>query len=115
MKNNFGIPHNELDILLQDKKCAYCNKNMIYPYDKSNRKNSLTIEHLNEEGPFFWKTELKIEDIVFCCGSCNSSRGKKRLIDWFNIPYCKEKNINSETVSILVKNHLNKKWAGNQQ
>ena len=48
MTNNFGIPEEKLQkIRSRDKKCAYCHKKMIYPYDVNRRKDSATIEHLN--------------------------------------------------------------------
>ena len=73
------------------------------------RKDSATIEHLNFDGPFYWNDGLQIEDIVICCGSCNSSRGIMKLHDWFKTKYCVEKNINEDTVSKPVKEYLNRK------
>ena len=110
MTNKFGIPENELQkVRSRDKKCAYCHKEMIFPYDVNRRQDSATIEHLNFDGPFYWNDGLQIEDIVICCGSCNSSRGIKKLQDWFKTKYCVEKNINEDTVSYPVKEYLNRK------
>lgn len=107
MRNKYGIPKDELEkIYKRDKKCVYCQKEMIFPYDSSNRKDSATIEHLNYNGPFYWNKGLKIKDIVICCGSCNSSRGIKKLNDWFNSNYCISNNINENTVSNAVKKYL---------
>jgi hypothetical protein len=85
MTNQFGIPDGELQKIIQrDKKCVYCHKKMIFPYDVNRRKDSATIEHLNYDGPFYWGDDgFFIDDIVYCCGSCNSSRGIKKLHDWF--------------------------------
>ena len=98
-----------LEVFLRDKNCSYCGKRMIFPYNINNRKNSATIEHLNFDGPFYWKDGLKIEDIVIVCGSCNSSRGIKPLPVWFKTPYCKERNINEKTVSTPAKKYLERK------
>lgn len=107
MKNKYGIPTDELEkIYKRDKKCVYCQKKMIFPYDLSIRKDSATIEHLNYNGPFYWNKGLQIKDIVICCGSCNSSRGIKKLNDWFNSSYCISNNINENTVSNTVKKYL---------
>ena len=107
MTNKFGIPKKELQkIRTRDKKCVYCHIEMIFPYDINNRKDSATIEHLNFDGPFYWDKGLKAEDIVICCGSCNSSRGIKKLQDWFKIQYCIIRNINQNTVSNSVKEYL---------
>lgn len=109
MANIFGIPEEELSkIRVRDKRCVYCHKKMI-PYDKSKHRDSATIEYLNEKPPFHWKDGLKIDDIVMCCGSCNSSRGKKNLLDWVKTEYCRTRNINENTVADPVKKYLNRK------
>ncbi len=71
------------------KTCAYCARAMKAhrgvrgcPSDKA------TIEHLNREGPFRWSAGLQERDLVIACARCNSSRGKKRPVDWFTSPYC---------------------------
>jgi len=81
---------------------------MISPYTNKNHGDSATIEHLNFDGPFYWKDNLQIQDIVICCGSCNSSRGAKKLPNWFQSEYCLEKNINENTVTDPVKEYLNR-------
>ena len=110
MTNKFGIPEIELKkIRSRDKKCVYCHKLMIYPYIHKNHNDSATIEHLNDEEPFYWKEGLQISDITICCGECNSSRNDKTLLDWFNTKYCIDKNINENTVAEPVKKYLNSK------
>jgi 5-methylcytosine-specific restriction endonuclease McrA len=49
---------------------------------------------------------MKIENIVICCGSCNSSRWTKELKDRFKTDYCKEYNINEITVATSVEKYL---------
>ena len=106
-KKNFGIPDEALaEFAARDVECVYCRKTMIYPYSVNDRKNSATIEHLNFEAPFHVSEGLQMEDIVMCCGSCNSSRGAKTLPAWFESRYCIEKNISAETVAEPVKNYL---------
>ena len=110
MTNKFGIPENELQkVCSRDKKCAYCHKEIIFPYDVNRRHDNATIEHLNFDGPFYWYDGLQIEDIVICCGSCNSSRGIKKLQDWFKTEYCITRNINENTVADPVRKYLNRK------
>lgn len=105
--SKYGISKMDLEkIFERDKLCSYCKKEMIYPFDKNNRNDSTTIEHLNYDGPFYIKTGLNIVDIVIVCGSCNSSRGVKKLIDWLKTDYCINKNINSDTVSSQVRDYL---------
>jgi len=73
---------------------------------KLSRLSNDTIEHLNCDGPFYWSDGLQPEDIVICCGSCNSSRGAKKLTEWFTTRYCIEKNINAKTVAAPVRTYL---------
>lgn len=106
-KNKFNIPTEILDgIRERDKNCAYCRKTMVYPYRRSACSDSATIEHLNHDGPFYWETGLRAEDIVICCGSCNSSRGIKVLTDWFATNYCIERGIDKNTVAESVREYL---------
>lgn len=109
MSNWFGIPEKKLlKIRNRDKKCVYCQKNMIYPYANKNHQDSATIEHLSPHPPFYWKDWMKIDNITICCGSCNSSRGQKELTDRFKTDYCKKYNINENTVAEPVKKYLKK-------
>ncbi len=110
--HQFGIPKEVIEaIRLRDGYCAYCGKKMLFPYDRTNARDSATIEHLNFDGPLYWKDGLVAEDIVICCGSCNSSRGIKRLEDWFASAYCLERGISAESVSEAVRNYLKRKAA----
>ena len=46
------------------------------------------------------------ENIALCCCSCNASKGQKKLSVWLESKYCKEKNINFETVTQIIKNAI---------
>jgi hypothetical protein len=106
-RNKFGIPESELaKIRSRDKRCVYCQQPMIFPYTPKSSKKCATIEHLNFEGPFYWRDGLRSDDIVICCGACNSSRGVKPLAEWFDTPYCVERNITPCTVAAPVKGYL---------
>lgn len=110
--NKFGIPKEVIEaIRVRDVNCAYCGKEMLFPYDRKRATGSATIEHLNFDGPFYWKDGLLPEDIVICCGSCNSSRGIKRLEDWFASAYCVKNAICIESVSEAVRDYLKRKAA----
>lgn len=108
MANYFGIPENiEEEIRARDAVCVYCGAEMkMYNGVIGTPSDKATIEHLSFDGPFYWKDELNREDIVICCGKCNSSRGKKKLIEWFGSAYCLERNINKDTVAEPVRNFL---------
>ena len=107
MANKFGIPEDELlKIRTRDEDCVYCHKIMIYPCIGNKQSDWATIEHLSSEAPFYWKDGMKSSNIVICCGSCNSSRGVKKLSDWFKMQYCVERNINETSVAEPVKEYL---------
>ena len=103
MKNKYGIPEEDLKkIRARDEMCVYCHKKMVDPTDNNDcRKDWATIEHLNHLPP--WNNP---STVAFCCGSCNSSRSNKKIIDWFETAYCIEKNINYNTVANPVKNYI---------
>lgn len=102
MSNKYGIPEEALNkIRTRDKDCVYCHKIMIYPCVGDKQRDWATIEHLNYLPP--WNNP---DTVAICCGSCNSSRGKKKLLDWFMNKYCIEKNINEKTVSEPVKRYI---------
>jgi hypothetical protein len=108
MSNAFGIPEEvEQEVRNRDKNCVYCHKIMA-PCVGDNRCDWATIEHFREEGPFYWEKGLKQEDLAICCGSCNSSRGRKRLSDWFKTRFCIERNINENTAAKPVKKYIKK-------
>ena len=102
MSNKYGIPEeDEKEIRVRDKTCVYCHKTMKVFGTKGSRRDSATIEHLNNDGPFDKKYNLAI-----CCSSCNSSRGDKDLLAWFKTSYCIERNINKDTVAKPVKEYI---------
>jgi hypothetical protein len=60
-----------------------------------------SIEHLNDLPP--WNNPKTVD---ICCWSCNSSRGNKKLMDWFKTSYCLSRKINECTVAEPVKNYI---------
>jgi len=109
LANKFQIPREvEKRIRERDKECIYCNKIMIMPKIGTRHNDWATIEHFREQGPFYWSEGLKEEDLGICCSQCNSSRGIKSLLDWFESPYCKKHNINPNTIASPVKSFLKK-------
>ena len=101
MPNQYGISEeDEKEIRARDKACVYCHISMKqYPHTRS--AAGATIEHFNNGGPFDKKY-----NVGMCCRRCNSSKGTKRLLAWFKSDYCKEQNINAETVAEAVKEYL---------
>ena len=69
--------------------------------ERSKRTDWFTIEHLNYLPP--WNNP---ETVTICCWSCNSSRGNKKIRDWFKSSYCISKNINEKTVAKPVQEYI---------
>jgi hypothetical protein len=104
MANQYGLPEEKLEnIRARDKTCVYCHKKMV-DTSSVNRRDWATIEHLNYLPP--WNNP---DTVAICCGSCNSSRGQKKLIDWFKGQYCLDRNINEKTIAEVVKNFIKTK------
>jgi hypothetical protein len=102
MKNNYGLPKIELQkIFERDKVCVYCKKQMKSHEVNNQRADWFTIEHLNYVPP--WNNPMTV---TICCWSCNSSRGNKKIRDWFKTTYCVDKNINEKTVSKPVQKYI---------
>ena len=100
--NSWGIPTRlETQIRKRDRRCVYCHIVLKeYPHARGVPKNKATWEHIDND-------DLRsARNIVRCCGACNSSKGAKKLLEWFESEYCKKKNINESTVSVVVKNWL---------
>jgi hypothetical protein len=95
LNNIYGLPEADLEAVRQrDKNCVYCHKEMLEPSPDAKRTDWATIEHLNHLPP--WDNP---KTIAICCTSCNSSRGNKRIVDWFESRYCKERAISPATVA----------------
>jgi len=102
MKNKYGLPEDKLDkIRERDNDCVYCHKKMIKPHQGGKQSDFATIEHLNDLPP--WDN---IALVAFCCGSCNSSRGTKKITDWFKTKYCLERDINYNTVAKPIREYI---------
>ena len=110
MANHFDIPEEvEKRIRLRNKVCVYCGKKMKqYKNIKGCFRDKATIEHISYNGPFYWDNGkgVKEEHLAICCGSCNSSRGPKKISNWFKLEYCIKNNINEKTVAKVIKNYL---------
>ena len=103
MSNPYGIcDRDERAIRARDKKCVYCSVRV--KRRPNNRALEATIEHFNNHGPM-----RKRYNLAICCRGCNSSKGKKGLLEWFKTDYCKENRrrpINERTVCEPVKKYL---------
>jgi hypothetical protein len=100
--NRWHIPEGLADeIRKRDKLCVYCRiKLREYPHTRGVPRDKATWEHINNN-------DLRSPiNIVRCCGACNTSKGVKKLLTWFESEYCRKKNINEKTVAAVVKTWL---------
>lgn len=97
MSNRWGIPKDvENQVKERDKNCVYCGEDFEKVH--LSRKTKPTWEHI--------VNDIRINglnNIALCCSSCNASKGSKLLEHWLKSPYCMSRNINKETVSLVVK------------
>lgn len=101
---HWGVPPEVLrKIVGRDEVCIYCHKKMSYGSSVGTPKDKATIEHFSDNPD--WYEEV---DVGICCGSCNSSKGNKKLSVWFKAAYCIERSINEKTVAKPVKAYLKK-------
>lgn len=101
--NRWNIPPDmEKEIIMRDQNCVYCGIKMIDKVlGEESKKNAATWEHIiNDE------TIITEENVARCCASCNSSKGTKKLGDWINSEFCKNKKININTVAPVIKKAL---------
>jgi len=115
-KYHYGIPDKDYqEVKERDTRCVYCDKKMYESKDSKDKRNWRTVEHLNYN-PDWDSVRSFVEAgksttpiIAMCCFSCNASRGKKQILDWFEGKYCKDKKIYISTVSNVVKDFLKNK------
>lgn len=100
MPNRWGIP-NEVEVFVRkrDLKCIYCG--ILFKDKDSNRKTRRTWEHIINDIRI-----NGIENIALCCGSCNASKGNKKLEDWLRSKYGESKNITQHTIALVARVHL---------
>lgn len=101
--NRWNIPELlEEQIRKRDKRCVYCRIAFERYLPATRRRIKIaTWEHIDND-----VRNKTLDNVVLCCGACNSSKGAKKLLDWFASDYCKKRNINKRTVLPIVKNWL---------
>jgi hypothetical protein len=101
--NNWRIPNwLEKEVQERDKTCVYCGTQMIEQMPpRGPRKNVATWEHIINDASI-----ISRQNIARCCVACNSSKGSKKLSDWLQSSYCRNRGINEDTVAKVVKEAL---------
>jgi len=97
MANKWNIPEDlEQEVRARDAKCVYCNTAFTSP--KVSRKTAQSWEHIINDAKI-----ITLENIALCCCGCNASKGAKKLSEWLQTKYCKERSINRDTVAPIIK------------
>lgn len=97
MANNWNIPNwLEEEVRERDTNCVYCR--VVFTPFLVSRKTAVSWEHIINDA-----TIITRENIVLCCGSCNASKGQKKLSVWLQSEYCLNRGINLETVAPIIK------------
>jgi len=100
MANNWNIPKElESEIRLRDTICVYCK--VEFTSSKVSKKTTASWEHIINDAKIITR-----ENITLCCCSCNASKGQKELSIWLESKYCKDKNINYNTVSPIIQEFI---------
>ncbi len=103
MANRWGIPKDvEAFVKQRDLFCVYCGISFVNA--NPTHKSRATWEHIINDIRI-----NVIENIALFCGSCNASKGTKKLEDWFTGKYCTTKGITKDNVAAVVKEYFKKK------
>jgi hypothetical protein len=98
--NRWNIPDwLEREVKDRDTHCVYCRGE--FGSANHGRRSIATWEHIVNDARIVTR-----ENIARCCAACNSSKGTKRLSDWLESDYCRERSITRETVAEIVKRAL---------
>jgi hypothetical protein len=97
--NKWNIPDwLEKEVRARDEVCVFCK--VKFTKSKKKKKHNASWEHIINDTSI-----INRYNIVLCCSGCNSSKGVKSLQEWFKSDYCKNKNINLNTVSDIIREH----------
>ncbi|MCA1796544.1 MAG: HNH endonuclease [Geobacteraceae bacterium] len=97
MANNWNIPGwLEKEVRDRDKVCVYCGQPFLSP--KVSSRSSASWEHIINDASIVTR-----ENIALCCRGCNASKGQRKISDWLQTQYCKEKGITEHTVAPIIR------------
>lgn len=93
MAAKWSIPRElAVQVIQRDLQCVYCRHIFAAPYE--DRKTCPSWEHIVND-----LLLINLDNIALCCGSCNSSKGKKSLRTWLESPYCTGKGITEQSMA----------------
>lgn len=89
----------EEEVKERDRVCVYCGAEFT-PAQVS-KKTAASWEHIINEAKIITR-----ENIALCCCGCNASKGAKLLSEWLKTKYCKDRNINEDSVAPIIKSAI---------
>jgi 5-methylcytosine-specific restriction endonuclease McrA len=100
MANNWKIPTwLEQEVRERDRKCVYCG--VEFTPTNVSKKTAVSWEHIINDAKIITR-----ENIALCCCGCNASKGQKQLLIWLQSKYCREHNINPDTVAPIIQQSI---------
>jgi len=46
---------------------------------------------------------ITLDNVALCCGSCNSSKGKRSLREWLQSDYCLRLGVTEQSIAAVAK------------
>jgi hypothetical protein len=101
--NKWGIPAwLEVEVRRRDRRCIYCGVAFLeFPASIGSGKAVATWEHIIDDSSI-----VTPENIARCCGSCKSSKGTRKLSEWLDSSYCKQRGISRDTLAGVAQQAL---------
>jgi hypothetical protein len=83
-------------VIARDKQCIYCR--LVFSAPFTSRAACPSWEHIVNNLDL-----ITLDNIALCCGSCNSSKGKKSLQEWLQSAYCLRLGITEQSIAAVAK------------
>lgn len=83
-------------VIARDTECVYCR--LVFLVSFTSRATCPSWEHIVNDLDL-----ITLDNIALCCGSCNSSKGKKSLREWLHSGYCLKMGITEHSIAAVAK------------
>lgn len=100
----FKVSDEVTDLVIErDQICIYTGSQFV----SGDYALRATVEHIDND-----LQNVTADNIGLCTSSSNSSKGQKSLKSWFNSQYCRDRNINYNTVAPVVRRAYDRELMG---
>jgi hypothetical protein len=83
-------------VIARDMACIYCR--LVFSAPFTSRATCPSWEHIVNDVHL-----ITLDNVALCCGSCNSSKGKKSLREWLQSGYCVRLRITEQSIAAVAK------------